>query len=61
MSKIPKVDSPICQPYQFTVSGSSKTSGKALFRKSATSFSFPGLASKRANNANFSMIFVYFF
>ncbi len=56
VSKIPKVDGPNCKAYHLTVSGSASAYGKALFRKAKTSFSLPGLASTRANNANFSMV-----
>jgi hypothetical protein len=59
VSKIPNVEVPICHPYQFTVSGSFNTNGNALFKNAATSSSFQGLASSRANKAYFSIIVIF--
>gem|GEM_PF-3804829 len=54
-SKMPKVDGPRRMPNQAVVAGSSMTRGRPPLRKLSTSFSFPGFASRRTNNATVTM------
>lgn len=55
VSKIPKVEGPICKAYHLIVPGSPWVNGNAYFKNSGTSFSLPGLVSALARIANFSM------
>src|SRR5260370_10632381 len=55
VSKIANDDGPSWMANQATVPGSASTSGSADLRKSATSFSFPGLASSGTYSASLDL------